>query len=96
MIECLGHLKGLTWILYTREDGSLFFIDSTDRIILDMHGPQHNLLRMVADWGLGLGFPDHPVLQGMGHGGRVGSKLSKTATRGAKGHRRDRLGRVVV
>ncbi len=60
-----------------------------------MHGPQHDLLRM-ADWGLGLSFSDHPVLQGMCHGCRVGPKLRKTTSRGAKGHYRGRLCRIVV
>ena len=60
-----------------------------------MHGPQHDLLRM-ADWGLWLTFPDHPILQGMSHGGCVGPKLRKTATRSTKGHCRGRLSRIVV
>jgi hypothetical protein len=60
-----------------------------------MHGPQQDLLRM-ADWGLGLTFPDYPILQCMSHGGCVGPKLRKTATRGTKGHCGGRLTRIVV
>ena len=98
MIECLGHLESLTWILYTRKDCGLFLTDYTYRIIFNMHGSHHDLLRM-ADRGLGLTFPDDPVLQGMSHGGCIGPELRETAARSPKGRRhccRVTLSRAVV